>query len=119
MNNKMSHLAFPLSLFIFFKSLQRLIELDDYVARVHAMPNWSWFLRGGCVNDKVKVRSSNFYAFLSWFFLIIIIVSILIPSKDSSDFNLIKTAKGAVVIFVVLAFRAEPYIRNIRGNIKR
>lgn len=71
------------------------------------------------MNDKVKARSSNFYTFLSWFFLIIIIVTILIPSKDSSDFNLIKTAKGVVVIFVVLAFRAEPYIRNIRGNIKR
>lgn len=115
----MSNLAFPLSLFIFFKSLQRLIELDDYVARLHVMPNWSWFLRGGRVNDKTKARSCNFYASLSWFFLIITITSILIPFEDFSDFNLIRTAKGAVVIFVVLAFRADPYIRNIRGNIER
>lgn len=115
----MSHLSFSLVLFIFFKCLQRLIELNDYVTRLHVMPSWTWLLRGGGVGDKTEARSRNFYAFLSWFFLTIIIMSILTTSEDFSDFNLIKTAKGALVIFVVLALRAAPYVRSIRENVKK
>lgn len=71
------------------------------------------------MSDKVQARSCNFYAFLSWVFLILIIISIATPLENSNEFNLIKTAKGAVVMLVVLAFRAESYIRNIRANILR
>ncbi|WP_147297144.1 hypothetical protein [Chromobacterium vaccinii] len=101
-------------LFVFFKVMQRVVELNDYVIRNSTMPKPVWFLLGGAVHDRVEARSRAIYRSLAWFFGILIVLLAGFGQVDIHDVDRKEAINGSVGLFVFLVWRVMPYVKNVK-----
>ena len=109
----MGALILSFELFLFFKLMQRLIELDGYLALHRQFPRMTWFFLAEPVADVLENRSRLFYRGLSWFFAMLLLLLVVMPSPGSESTDWREFFIGSVGMVLYFFYRANPYLQRI------